>query len=219
MSAQSPGERIQEEAAWIAQALSGQPRGFERIVERYHAPVERLLRVMVRNHEDAEDLLQETFLRAHRFLHRFDVARPFGPWIMRIAANLAKNHLRGRSGWLTVSLDEAPEGEDEPVQGRWLADVSCLREIEYRELLDATQRALASLPDEFRIVMEMRAIGEMSYEEIADALAVPIGTVMSRLNRARHRLQSALAEYSAAPKRTKPRRALEPQAAPEEQAP
>lgn len=192
-----PVDQLREEAAWVAQALSGDPRAFARLVERYHAPVERLLRAIVRNTEDAEDLLQETFLRAYRFLHRFDRSRPFGPWIMRIGANLAKNHLRSRRAHEAVSLDAAPDGEDDVYEGDWIADDSFLRAVSYRELLEAARRAMADLRDEYRIVIEMRVIGEMSYEEIASALRIPVGTVMSRLNRARRHVQQALSEYSA----------------------
>jgi RNA polymerase sigma-70 factor (ECF subfamily) len=190
-------QRLQEEAAWVAAALDGDPQGFEALMRRYQAPVGRMLRTILRNAEDTEDLLQETFLRAYRFLHRFDAARPFGPWIMRIGANLARNHLRHRRTRKEVALDDSPEdGEDERFEGGWLADRSSLEDLSYRQLLGETVRVLASLPENLRVVLEMRLLAEMSYKEISDALEIPVGTVMSRLSRGRDRIGAKLAEVA-----------------------
>ncbi len=187
-------DHLHQESTWVAQALSGDPAGFDALVRRYHAPLRRLLRSMLRNPEDADDILQETFLRAHRFLHRFDPRRPFGPWLMRIGVNLARNRLRGRQRAREVSLDEVRDDEDGgPIEGAWLADRTSLEDLDYRALLEATRRALEHLPDDQRVVLEMRLLGEMSYKEIATALRIPIGTVMSRLNRGRRRIQADLA--------------------------
>jgi RNA polymerase sigma-70 factor (ECF subfamily) len=192
-------ERLREEAAWVGQALAGDPRGFEDLMRRYHGPLGRLLRGILRNAQDAEDLMQETFLRAYRYLHRFDTGRPFGPWLLRIGANLARNHLRRRKTRREVSLDDqSAQGGEERFEGEWLADLSTVDEIEYRELRGRVRRAVASLPEDQRVVLEMRLLAEMSYKEIATALEIPIGTVMSRLNRGRKRIQAELAERPAA---------------------
>lgn len=186
-----------DEAAWVAQALAGDDRAFAQLMRRHHAPLLGLLRRLLRNPEDAEDVLQETFLRAYRFLHRFDRSRPFGPWLTRIGVNLARDRLAQRARRREISLDEGPAGDGteggEPFAGAWLADEGTLREVEERHLVAATRRALAELPDEQRLVLEMRLLAEMSYAEIAAALAIPIGTVMSRLSRGRRQIQSALA--------------------------
>jgi RNA polymerase sigma-70 factor (ECF subfamily) len=188
--------RLAEEAAWVARTLAGDPRGFDALMRRYHAPLRRLLRAMLRNPEDAEDLVQETFVRAYRFLHRFDPARPFGPWLMRIGANLGRNHLRRRALRAEVPL-EATAGEgDEPYEGEWLADRGTVVEIEGRQMVDRVRLAMAALPEELRAVLEMRVMAELSYREIADALGIPIGTVMSRLHRARGLLHAALADLA-----------------------
>ena len=190
----SSDQRLREEAAWVAQALAGNAAGFEALVRRYHAPLKRMLHAVLRNQTDTEDLLQETFLRAWRFLHRFDPTRPFGPWVLRIGLNLARNHLRGRKAAVVLSLDQSPgDGEDECFAGPWLADERTLEEIDYHRLLDETRAALATLPEEQRVVVEMRVLAEMSYQEIASALGIPIGTVMSRLNRGRKHIHDALA--------------------------
>jgi len=193
----SADQRPREEAAWVAQALAGDALGFEALVRRYHAPLKRMLHAVLHNQTDVEDLLQETFLRAWRFLHRYDPARPFGPWLLRIGVNLARNHLRKRKAAVELSLDRSPGvDEEEPFDGPWLADERTLRDLDYRRLLDETRAALAALPDEQRVVLEMRVLAEMSYQGIATALAIPIGTVMSRLNRGRRRVQEVLASAS-----------------------
>ena len=194
MGQRVPEQPLQEEAAWVAQALSGNEQGFEALMRRYHAPLRRMLYAILRNRDDTEDLLQETFVRAWRFLHRFDRTRPFGPWLLRIGVNLARNHLRRRRTAAALSLNESPAaGEEEAFEGAWLADEGTLDELAYRRLLDETRAALAALPEEQRVVLEMRLLAEMSYREIAAALNIPIGTVMSRLNRGRRQIQAALA--------------------------
>lgn len=178
----------------MQQALAGDAAGFEALMRRYHGALGRMLRAIVRNPEDTEDLLQETFLRAYRYLHRFDPGRPFGPWLMCIGANLARNHLRRVRTRPEVPLEEGGEGSERAFEGAWLADPRGTQELDHRELLARTHAALAHLPEELRAVLEMRLLGEMSYKEIAAALGIPIGTVMSRLNRARQRIQAELAD-------------------------
>lgn len=147
--------------------------------------------------EDTEDILQETFLRAYRFLHRFDSSRPFGPWLFRIGGNLARNHLGRVRKREPLSLDAAPDNDEKDrYDGEWTADLATVNDLEYRELLARTRETMIEFPDEQRVILEMRLLGEMSYKEIAAALAIPVGTVMSRLNRGRRKLQSALAEYA-----------------------
>ncbi len=183
-----------EDAACVRRVLAGDAGGFEALMRRYHGPLGRLLRSMVHNDEDAEDLLQETFLRAYRFLHRFDPERPFSPWLMRIGVNLARNHLSRSPKRREVPLDEGPDEDGGAYEGPWMADDTTGRHLEHEELLRRTRAALARLPEEQRIVLEMRLMGEMSYKEIAAALGIPIGTVMSRLNRGRGRIQADLAD-------------------------
>ena len=135
----------------------------------------------------ADDVAQETFVRAWRALQGFDLARPFGPWVCRIAANLAVNHVRSpeaREQGLSESHPEIAAGTEGPLDR--LLD---------REAQEVLRRAIAGLAPDQRAVLTLRVIEEMSYKEIAEALALPAGTVMSRLFRARERLAEALAPY------------------------
>jgi RNA polymerase sigma-70 factor, ECF subfamily len=175
------------EADLLARARGGSLLAFEEIVKRYERRVYGIALRIVRRHEVADDVAQEAFMRAHQALSTFDLGRPFGPWICRIAANLAINHVR------SPEAREAPlpEGHAEtPAPGRGALDLVLEREA--REVLE---RALQGLPAEQRAVFALRTFEELSYREIADALGISIGTVMSRLSRARERLREALAPY------------------------
>ena len=132
--------------------------------------------------------LAEAFLRAWQSLAGFDLARPFGPWIARIAANLAINHVRSP----LAREQELPEGHDEVAAPPTADPLRGVLEGEAGRVLEA---ALRTLPDEQRAVFVLRAAEELSYREIAEALGLQVGTVMSRLHRARAKLQEALAPY------------------------
>lgn len=153
-------------------------------MRRYSRRVYAVARRIVRRHEVADDVTQETFIRAYQALRSFDLERPFGPWVCRIAANTAINHVRSkeaREDPLPESLADPPETQDNPELR--------LREIETRS---AVAEALSHLPAEQRAVVVLRAVEEMSYKEIADTLDISIGTVMSRLSRAREKLRGLL---------------------------
>jgi len=175
------------EADLLARARGGSLLAFEEIVKRYERRVYGIALRIVRRHEVADDVAQEAFMRAHQALSTFDLDRPFGPWICRIAANLAINHVRSPEARETP----LPEGHAETAApGRGALDLVLEREA--REMLE---RALGDLPVEQRAVFALRTFEELSYREIADALGISIGTVMSRLSRARERLRESLAPY------------------------
>ena len=177
----------QDEAGLLGRAVGGDVPAFEEVVRRYQRRVYGVALRIVRRHDVADDVVQEAFLRAHQALGSFDLARPFGPWICRIAANLAVNHVRSprsREEGLPEGHQEAPAGGDGPLDG--------VLEREAREVLEG---ALGGLPAEQRAVFLLRAVEEMSYKEIAEALDLSMGTVMSRLFRARERLAEAVGPY------------------------
>jgi RNA polymerase sigma-70 factor (ECF subfamily) len=182
VQAADPGE-----ADLLARARRGNLLAFEEIVKRYERRVYGIALRIVRRHEVADDVAQEAFMRAHQALSTFDLDRPFGPWICRIAANLAINHVRSPEARETA----LPEGQAEPpAPGPGALDLVLEREA--REVLE---RALQGLPAEQRAVFALRTFEELSYREIAEALGISIGTVMSRLSRARERLREALSPY------------------------
>ena len=142
---------------------------------------------IVRRPDLADDVAQDAFLRAYQALDRFDLARPFGPWICRIAANLAINHVRSpeaREEALPEGHGETPAAAEDP-----------LTRVLGGEAQSVLEAALGHLPAEQRAVFSLRVFEELSYREIAEALDIQIGTVMSRLSRARERLREALLPY------------------------
>jgi RNA polymerase sigma-70 factor (ECF subfamily) len=142
---------------------------------------------ILRRHDLADDVVQDAFLRAYQSLNRFDRERPFGPWICRIAANLAVNHVRSpqaREEGLPETLADEPSPDEGPLVG--------VLEKEGRAALDS---AMERLSPEQRAVFVLRVFEELSYQEIAQTLGISPGTVMSRLSRARERLRGALAPY------------------------
>jgi len=177
------------EAALLAGAQGGNVLAFDEIVRRYQRRVYATALRIVRRHDLADDVTQEAFLRAHRALASYDPARPFGPWICRIAANLAINHVRSpqsREDTLDeVALAQFPApGSDGPLDS--------VLETEARDVLE---EAVGRLPPEQRAVFVLRTFEDLSYKEIAEALDLSVGTVMSRLSRAREKLRDALAGY------------------------
>jgi RNA polymerase sigma-70 factor (ECF subfamily) len=171
----------------LEKAQGGNLFAFEEVVRRYQRRVYGVAMRIVRRHDVADDVTQEAFLRAHQKLDSFDTTRPFGPWICRIAANLAISHVRSpraREEELGEGADEAPAPGSSPLDA--------VLEGEARERLAA---ALDSLPPEQRAVFVLRSVEEMSYREIAGTLEIPVGSVMSRLSRARNKLRAALAGY------------------------
>jgi RNA polymerase sigma-70 factor (ECF subfamily) len=184
----APAAADPAEGDLLARARSGDIVAFEEIVGRYQRRVYGVAYRIVRRHDVADDVAQETFIRAHRALGSFDVARPFGPWICRIAANLAINHVRSPRS----REEELPEGHAEapaPSGGNPLARVL---DREAKAVLD---EAMARLPAEQRAVFALRVVEELSYREIAETLDISIGTVMSRLSRAREKLREAVLPY------------------------
>jgi RNA polymerase sigma-70 factor, ECF subfamily len=175
------------EASLLRKAQGGNLFAFEEIVRRYQRRVYAVARRITRRHDVADDVTQEAFLRAHTKLSSFDTARPFGPWICRIAANLALNHVRSPES----REDELPEGYGETPS----READALTGVLEREAGAVLARALEELPAEQRAVFVLRAQEGLSYAEIAEALDLALGTVMSRLSRARERLRVALQPY------------------------
>jgi RNA polymerase sigma-70 factor, ECF subfamily len=144
-----------------------------------------LARWLTRNEHDADDVVQEAFLRAYRFFPSFR-GTDARAWVLTIVRNACWTFLRARRPReFTFGLDEA----DEPVDGAASAEEDLVRRADGARL----SRALDELPTEFREVVVLRELEELSYREIAEVSGIPVGTVMSRLARARRRLKAALA--------------------------
>jgi RNA polymerase sigma-70 factor (ECF subfamily) len=173
----------------IHRVQSGDTGAFDELMTRYAAAVYKVTYSLTRNHADADDLSQETFIRAYRAISRFDEQFQFYTWVRRIAVNLCFNHLKRAKKFSFVPLP-IDDGESESVDiadpRPHSADTGLRRDLD---------RALAKLPADQRAVFVLRVDQDMSYSEISEALRIPVGTVMSRLNRAREKLRELLREY------------------------
>jgi RNA polymerase sigma-70 factor (ECF subfamily) len=186
MRADLDGEKDERLAALAA---GGDRDAFDALVTRHRQAVYRLCWSAAGNAADADDAAQETFVRVYRSLPSYDPARPFGPWLRKIAWNCGLSVRRdGNAGVPRVAEGDAPEAVD-PAPG---PEEAAAGNEERRRVADA----MAGLPAELRMVMVLRAVEGLSYAEIALAAGIPAGTVMSRLSRARTRLLAALGARS-----------------------
>lgn len=163
----------------------GEVNAFGELVQRYQQAVFNVCFRLVGERREAEDRSQEAFLRAYQRLDTFDVERPFGPWIRRVAANVCLNHLQNRQP-ARLPLDD----EHDLPQERTTDHPE--RALERRERADAVRQALLQLPPHFRAVIELRHFQDMDYAEMATALNLPLNTVKSHLFRARKLLAEKL---------------------------
>jgi RNA polymerase sigma-70 factor (ECF subfamily) len=177
--------------ALIAAAQRGEQAAFGEIVRRYQRAVYRVAYALTRNASDADDLAQETFVRAWGAIGRFDIGQPLYPWLARICTNQAFSLFRTRKRRPETPLEPLLEAgqqwgmEDDPAEHT--------ARSERDERLRACFEALAP---EHQSVLALRAIKDLAYDEIAQALGVPVGTVMSRLSRARAELKRRMQEGS-----------------------
>lgn len=183
----------------IRAVLAGDRDGFRVLVERYHRSVFRTMLGLCGSPQDAEDIVQETFVRAYAALASFRLDMPFYPWLHAIAHNAYVTRATQAARRRTVSLEaevetEGAAGRDE--SAAWLVDPTegPAATAERRDERATLWAAVRALPDEFRRVFVMRNVHEMSYLEICQATGLPIGTVKSRLARARERLAVRLAD-------------------------
>jgi RNA polymerase sigma-70 factor (ECF subfamily) len=182
-----------EEVDLVRRAQAGDMAAFEHIVQLYERRVYRLLLHMLGDAAEAEDALQETFLRVYSKLSQFQLQSRLYTWIVRIGVNQALMKLRQRRGGRTVSLDEDIATEQGPL-ARDVADWHPNPEEQYQsnELTSILQRALDSLAFPYRIVFQLRDVEELSTQETAEALGLSEAAVKSRLLRARLQLREKL---------------------------
>jgi RNA polymerase sigma-70 factor (ECF subfamily) len=179
--------RALEDTELVNACLAGDGRAFEELVARYQVRLLNFVYRTIGDRDRAEDLVQEVFIRVYRHLGRFDQGKKFSTWIYTIASNLAKNELRNRSRSPLVlfqAISAKFEDEDRPLQfedeGSRPDDL-----FRKRHLREAVEAAVQQLPAHHREVFVLRELEGKSYEEIAEITGVNLGTVKSRLNRAR----------------------------------
>jgi RNA polymerase sigma-70 factor, ECF subfamily len=177
----------------VARAQRGDKQAFELLVEKYQRKLARLLSRFIRDPAEVEDVTQEAFIKAYRALPAFRGDSAFYTWLYRIGINTAKNYLMAMGRRAPTSTEvEADEAEGFE-EGEQLRDIntpeSMLLSNEIAQTVNAT---IESLPEELRTAIQMREIEGMSYEDIAKAMDCPIGTVRSRIFRAREAIAAQL---------------------------
>lgn len=185
-----------ETAAGVAQ--NEERQAFDELAQRYHKQAYNIAYRMTGNHSDAEDLTQEAFIRAFRFFAQYKRELPFDSWLYKIMSNVFVDTLRRRPKAQIRSLDQPIATEDGEARLE-IADPSDGPEdiVMSREMDTRVQRALNSIPEDFRLAVIYADIEGLSYEEIAEAMSCSIGTVRSRLHRGRKLLRDRLKAYTA----------------------
>ncbi len=177
--------------ALLLRVRRGEAEAFGGIVRRYQAAVFNVCYRMLGERREAEDLAQEAFLRAYQRIETYDVDRPFGPWMRRLAVNLCLNHLRKRRA-AQLPFDEE---FDVPAVSRHTGFANPERARELGEQSEVVRSAILALPPHYRAVIELRHFQELSYQEISGALGIPLSDVKSHLYRARRRLAEMLSDH------------------------
>ena len=186
-------EVAREDAQLVQEALGGNQLSFQLLVERYQDRIFGLARHYRKSAVEIEDIVQDTFLKVFRKLDTFQHQSTFSTWLHRIAVNTALDFLK-RSGRNPVQAVEDPEAVPATYDGRGGTDVAAPdARLEREEIAAITHRVLDELPEIFRTVLVLREFEDTPYQEMADVLGISIGTVESRLFRARARFRDALA--------------------------
>lgn len=177
----------------VSKAKAGDVAAFEQLIEAYQKKVYNLALRMTGNQEDAADLAQEAFIRVFRSISGFKEQSSFSTWIYRITTNVCLDEIRKRKNRKVISIDEDIHMDDGEMKRQIVSDDPLPDKMAERaELRNIVNDAINSLPEDQKVVITLRDLNGLSYEEIAQVLGIPGGTVKSRINRARQALRNVL---------------------------
>ena len=181
------------DAVLVRKAQAGDKRAFEVLVSKYQRRILRLLGRILHNQSDVEDIAQETFLKAYRALPKFRNESAFYTWLYRIAVNTARNHISSKHNQVFVSDQiDTQDGETFSRLDNHTDGETPETHMHNREIIESLQIALDELPEQLRQAIVLRELEGLSYEEIATAMDCPVGTVRSRIFRAREAISERL---------------------------
>ncbi len=169
------------------ESRKGNKKAFDQLVLRHQKQIYAISRGFAHNHQDADEITQEAFINAYIHINQFNEKGPFYSWLYRICVNTSLNFLKKRDKFSQIYSDIIENSFDETD-----LDANPLKKIYVKEINELIKEALQSIPSEMQTVFVMRTFGELSYKDIAESLNISIGTVMSRLSRARKHLQKKL---------------------------
>ncbi len=185
-----------EERELVARAQAGDLDAYDTLVRRHQERIYATVYHMTSNHEDAADLVQETFVKAYRALKSFKGDSSFFTWLYRIAVNKTINQLKQRKHRGQVSLNDLDVGaENDPDLVALISDRTPRRDVTLRELQERLNMAMQRLSEEHRMVVTLHDIQGLKHEEIASIMKCNVGTVRSRLFYARQQLQGHLGDW------------------------
>lgn len=182
------------DAELVARVQAGDRAAFGLLVEKYRRKIERLIARLVRDPAEVEDLAQEVFIKAYRAIDTFRGESAFYTWLYRIALNTAKNYLmsaRREVETMSTSVEDEEGERFDLLEGQG-SDETPERLLLSREIAETVQAAMEGLSEELRTAIQLRELDGLSYEEIAQLMGCPIGTVRSRIFRAREAIAERL---------------------------
>jgi RNA polymerase sigma-70 factor (ECF subfamily) len=176
----------------IARAKSGDEIAYRTLLEKYERAVFSICLRMVRNRDEATDLAQDAFIKVFSMLERYNPSYAFSSWLFKITSNLCIDYLRKRR-IETFAMDEPISGDKGDIQRQYEApDPDPETEYIRKEKMERLSEAIENLPPHYRIMLILRHQENLSYEEIAESLEIPLGTVKARIHRAREMLKASL---------------------------
>ena len=185
----TPAQATDSDLMLVERTVAGDQRAYGLLVTKYQRRIERLIGRMVRDVDLVEDIAQETFIRAYRALHQFRGDAQFYTWLYRIAVNTAKKSLMDMKRNPVISENALRSGGDDDetsfMDNELTSDTTPESELATKQISAAVNAAMAALPEDLRQAVTLREIEGLSYEDIAEAMGCPIGTVRSRIFRAR----------------------------------
>ncbi len=196
----STGSSTKGDHDLVQRVQAGDTAAFRALFDKYHRRAFAVAMGVVKNEDDALDAVQVAFVKVHKNIHKFEGSSSFYTWLYRIVMNVSIDHVRRTSRRKNLDFDERALHEESQVAGDGalvpsVTNANPGKAALRRELGTAIQAALQELPEHHRAVIVLREIEGMSYEEMAQTLDVPKGTVMSRLFHARKKMQASLAPY------------------------
>ena len=176
----------------VERAQAGDQQAFEKLVSKYQRKLNRLLSRLIRDHGDVEDVVQEAFIKAYRALPKFRGDSAFYTWLYRIAVNTARNSIASRQRRPLDYEADLSENEQTVVESRMRHTDTPEANVLSEEIRRTVNRAIEDLPEDLRTAIILREVEGLSYEEIAAAMDCPVGTVRSRIFRAREAIDRNL---------------------------
>lgn len=176
---------VESDVYLVDRTLEGDKRAFDMLVVKYQTRIARLVAVYIQDFDAARDVVQESFIRAYKALHNYRRESQFYTWLYRIAVNTSYNYLKSNKSWMTRMESMEGNVQAEQAESQYLDPE---RSYQNDDLRRGIQRAVAQLPLDLRCVLLLREMEGLSYEQIAEIVGCELGTVKSRISRARERV-------------------------------